>query len=208
MLGASEIDEILCEILPRKVWDEYCRKELAESLARYLSLLVRWNRTVNLTSVREPEDMVRRHLAESLCCAAALPGCESLLDLGSGAGFPGVPIQLMLPGIRVTLAESDAKKAAFLREAVRELGLPTQVFSGRAQALPCKSFACVCLRAVDPMTQALEAASVLAAECVCVVGSATMLGAYSAGLRGWILGGTQRCLGEGGSIICLFHRAG
>lgn len=208
MLDASEIDKILYTVLPENVWEHYRDREIAKSLTRYLSLLVTWNRVINLTSLRTSEDIVRRHLAESLCCATALPRCDSVLDLGSGAGFPGIPIQLMLPEMRVTLAESHAKKAAFLREVVRELALPTRVFVGRAQALPQRGFACVCLRAVDPMAQALEAASVLAAECVCIVGSTPMRQTYGVGLGGWVLGESGPCLGEGGSQIYLFRRHG
>ena len=96
-------------------------------LALYLDLLVKWNARTNLTAIREPEEMVRRHFGESLFAGVQVGGRvlqdASLLDFGSGAGFPGLPIQLLLPGLRVTLAESQGKKASFLREAVRTLGL-------------------------------------------------------------------------------------
>ncbi len=87
----------------------------------------------------------------------------SLLDFGSGAGFPGLPIQLLLPEVRVTLAESQGKKASFLREAVRTLGLSTEVWPSRVEAMPeiagvPRQFDVVTLRAVDNMEQALAEA--------------------------------------------------
>ena len=100
---------------------------LLEQLSAYLDLLVRWNTRLNLTAIREPEEIVERHFGESLFTARHLPSGETLLDFGSGAGFPGLPIQLALPWLRVTLAESQKKKSSFLREAVRVLGFSTEV---------------------------------------------------------------------------------
>ena len=103
-------------------------------LSVYLDLLVKWNARTNLTAIREPEEMVRRHFGESLFAGVQIAGRvgkdASLLDFGSGAGFPGLPIQLLLPGVRVTLAESQGKKASFLREAVRTLGLQHRSMGG------------------------------------------------------------------------------
>ena len=136
---------------------------LYEKLSHYLDLLVRWNARTNLTAIREPEEMVRRHFGESLFAARHLAGRLSpeatLLDFGSGAGFPGLPIQLALPNLRVTLAESQGKKASFLREAVRTLGLKTEVLSARVESMPTeRQFEAVTLRAVDHMQEALTAA--------------------------------------------------
>jgi 16S rRNA (guanine527-N7)-methyltransferase len=127
-------------------------------LAVYLELLLKWNARTNLTAIREPDEMVRRHFGESLFCGLHLPAeATTVLDLGSGAGFPGLPIQLLRPELRVTLAESQHKKASFLREAVRVLGLETEVWSGRAELLE-KKFSVVTLRAVDNMEVAMAAA--------------------------------------------------
>ncbi|MGB9407525.1 MAG: 16S rRNA (guanine(527)-N(7))-methyltransferase RsmG [Terracidiphilus sp.] len=127
----------------------------------YLSLILRWNARVNLTAIRDEEGILSRHFVESIACARALPaGIQTLLDFGSGAGFPGIPIALCRPEIAVTLAESQGKKAAFLREAVRLLGVTTLVHSGRAETL-CSQFDCVTLRAVDKMELAVQAASKL-----------------------------------------------
>ena len=132
-------------------------------LSHYLDLLLRWNARTNLTAIREPEEIVRRHFGESLFAARHLANRLSpdatLLDFGSGAGFPGLPIQLWLPNLRVTLAESQGKKASFLREAVRTLGLKTEVWSSRVESMPAeRQFEAVTLRAVDRMQEALAAA--------------------------------------------------
>lgn len=133
--------------------------DLARAFEDYLILLVRWNARVNLTAIRNEEGILLRHFVESIACARLLPsGIASLLDFGSGAGFPGIPIALCRPEIVVTLAESQGKKAAFLSEAVRVLGVNAKVHSGRAEVL-CNVFDCVCLRAVDKMSEAVQVAA-------------------------------------------------
>jgi 16S rRNA (guanine527-N7)-methyltransferase len=133
---------------------------LAGGFEAYLSLLLRWNARVNLTAVRDEGGILSRHFVESI--ARALPaGIATLLDFGSGAGFPGIPIALCRPEIAVTLAESQGKKAAFLHEAVRTLGISARVHSARGESL-LEQFDCVTLRAVDRMPQAVKAASRLA----------------------------------------------
>jgi 16S rRNA (guanine527-N7)-methyltransferase len=133
---------------------------LVEKLSLYLDLLLKWNARTNLTAIREPEEIVRRHFGESVFTGVHLPEAETLLDFGSGAGFPGLPIQLLRPGLKVTLAESQNKKASFLREAVRELDLQTEVWGGRVEAMPpSRQFDVVTLRAVDNMEAALAMAA-------------------------------------------------
>jgi 16S rRNA (guanine527-N7)-methyltransferase len=134
---------------------------LLPRLSTYLDLLLKWNARTNLTAIRDPEEIVRRHFGESLFAARHLdPGVLTLLDFGSGAGFPGLPIALLRPDIQVTLAESQNKKATFLREAVRTLALPTEVWSGRVESMPAtRQFHTVTLRAVDNMTAAVAAAA-------------------------------------------------
>lgn len=129
---------------------------LPGKLVTYLDLLLRWNARTNLTAVRDPEEIVQRHFGESIFAAECLrphvqEGTE-VLDLGSGAGFPGIPIQLLFPEVRVCLAESQGKKAAFLREAVRALGLRSEVWARRVEEMPDERvFGVVALRAVDRM---------------------------------------------------------
>jgi 16S rRNA (guanine527-N7)-methyltransferase len=151
---------------------------LASQLLLYLDLILKWNARgpgspagspagvgINLTAIRTPEDIVRRHFGESLFTAAHLGPCSSLLDFGSGAGFPGLPIQLAHPTLPVTLAESRARKAAFLQEAVRTLQLPTEVWPHRVESLPAaRTFSAVTLRAVDSMPAALAGAALRATD--------------------------------------------
>lgn len=133
----------------------------ALQFADYLALFLRWNARTNLSAVRDEEGILRRHFVESIAAARALPaGITTLLDFGSGGGFPGLPIALCRPEIAVTLAESQGKKAAFLQEAVRVLGLSTKVHAQRAELLT-ERFDCVTLRAVDHMEKAVEAAAQL-----------------------------------------------
>ena len=96
-----------------------------EMLARYLVLLAKWNRIYNLTAIREPERMVTHHVLDSLAVLPHLARRDELrlIDIGSGGGVPGIPLAIARPSWRVTLNDSNAKKGAFLRQAVSELGL-------------------------------------------------------------------------------------
>lgn len=133
---------------------------LAAKLAAYLELLLRWNAKTNLSAIREPEAMVLRHFGESLQCADGLPAAlGTLLDYGSGGGFPGVLCALRRPELAVALAESQGKKAAFLREVCRTLELTATVHGDRVEAMPsARRFDAVTLRAVDRMEAACLAA--------------------------------------------------
>jgi len=109
-----------------------------ERLLDYVALLVKWNRTYNLTAIRDPHAMVAHHLLDSLAVLPHLPLGEErarLADAGSGAGLPGIPLAIARPGWRIALAESNQKKSAFLRQAAIELRLPNvDVHEGRVQA--------------------------------------------------------------------------
>jgi 16S rRNA (guanine527-N7)-methyltransferase len=91
----------------------------------YAGLLVEWNARSNLTAITKPGDVAVKHFLDSLTClmAMGMPGAGRLVDVGSGAGFPGLPIKIACPQLRVTLVESTAKKVEFCRHVVRELGL-------------------------------------------------------------------------------------
>lgn len=148
-------------------------------ISTYIDLLVRWNSRVNLTAIRAPEEIVTRHFGESLFGArhlfplgAQIPvetedrsvaqyeqARGLLVDVGSGAGFPGLPIKIWSPRTRVTLIESNHKKVAFLREVIRALTLTDiDVHSGRAEDFPQNSAATVTLRAVERFDQILPTA--------------------------------------------------
>lgn len=108
-----------------------------ERLLGYVQLLAKWNRTYNLTAIRDPLAMVTQHLLDSLAVLPHLALAEHarLADAGSGAGLPGIPLAIARPSWEVVLVESSAKKAAFLRQAKIELALDNvDVHEGRAQA--------------------------------------------------------------------------
>jgi 16S rRNA (guanine527-N7)-methyltransferase len=146
-------------------------------LASYLDLLLRWNARINLTAVSDPEQIVTRHFGESLFAARQLYPAQSpatggwrLIDLGSGPGFPGLPIKIWAPALRTTLLESNQRKATFLREVVRALQLAgVEVLAIRAEAyagqisndkLPISNCT-VTLRAVERFHQVLPTAVAL-----------------------------------------------
>src|SRR5690606_21591764 len=102
----------------------------------YLAPLQRWNATYNPTAVRDPRQMVTLHLLDSLAMHPHVAGIDTLADLGTGPGLPGIPLALAFPALQVTLVESSGKKARFLREAVRTLRLGNaRVAESRAEAL-------------------------------------------------------------------------
>jgi len=97
---------------------------VTDRIAAYISLLLKWNRTISLTTVTDPTEILKFHFGESIFAASAVNFDQSrLADVGSGAGFPGLPLVLVVPSLGVTLIESNAKKCAFLSEVVRELHL-------------------------------------------------------------------------------------
>ena len=96
---------------------------LAEPLLAYLALLARWNATYNLTAIRDPREMIGKHLLDSLAMQPFVRDLGTLADLGTGPGLPGIPLAIARPGLQVTLVESNGKKARFLREAARQLKL-------------------------------------------------------------------------------------
>jgi 16S rRNA (guanine527-N7)-methyltransferase len=133
----------------------------------YIDLLIRWNARINLTAIRTPEEIVTRHFGESLFAARhllgpahQLPATPGLADLGSGAGFPGVPMKLWSPETPVTLIESNQKKVTFLREVIRALTLTDiNVYSRRAETLPSAAASLVTLRAVESFETILPTAA-------------------------------------------------
>jgi len=130
---------------------------LAEPLLAYLALLHRWNGTYNLTAIRDPRQMVTVHLLDSLSMAGHV-ATGRLADLGTGPGLPGIPLAIAHPGLQVTLVESNGKKARFLREALRQLGLGNaRVAESRAEAVPdAGAFDLLTARALDRLAGILE----------------------------------------------------
>lgn len=107
---------------------------LAERLDTYAALLVEWNQKMNLTAITEPTDLVIKHFVDSLSAAKMLPDGEfSLIDVGTGAGFPGVPLALYREDCHLTLLDSLQKRLTFLETLCRELGLPVTCIHARAE---------------------------------------------------------------------------
>lgn len=158
-LTPSEITRLLIPFLPA------LPEGLAGKLSLYLELLLKWNARTNLTAIRTPEEIVTRHFGESLFTGTVLAPTHTLLDYGTGAGFPGLPIALLRPDLRVTLAESQNKKVSFLREAVRLLNIPVDIWAKRVEEMPpSQRFDTVTLRAVDAMVPAIQGAEPRAAH--------------------------------------------
>lgn len=106
-----------------------------ESFLRYLRELQTWNRKINLTTITEDRDIIIRHFLDSLTPVRLLSGVESLLDIGAGGGFPGLPLKIALPSIKITLMDSVEKKVNFIRHISRTLGLKdVGAISGRVES--------------------------------------------------------------------------
>ncbi len=185
------------------------------SISMYIDILIRWNARINLTAIRDPEEIVTRHFGESFFAAchlfpdpsvdAAAKGPQNaaltnvakkerpsaandhrlaVADLGSGAGFPGLPIKLWVPNIALTLIESNQKKATFLREVARALTLTdVNIQNARAEILSPATFDVVTVRAVERFAETLATAANLlvpAGRVALLIGSSQVVAAQSA----------------------------
>ncbi len=136
-------------------------------ISTYIDILLHWNSCINLTAIRDPAEIVTRHFGESLFAARHLfPPVSSVLndvavaDLGSGAGFPGIPLKLWASDIVLTLVESNHKKATFLREVARALTLTgINIHNARAESLAGTVFDTITLRAVERFEAILPTAA-------------------------------------------------
>lgn len=157
----SRIAELLAPFLGPQLLSDF----QLDAIATYLNLLLKWNAKVNLTSVGDPEQIISRHFGESLFAARRLfPDGDSeqtAIDVGSGAGFPGLAIKIAVPSLQTTLVESNNRKATFLREVIRALGLRSvTVLAERAEQVSLRADL-VTFRAVEKFENALSAASSL-----------------------------------------------
>ena len=125
-----------------------------QKLLDYLALMTKWNKVHNLTAVREPEDMVTLHLLDSLSVISLIPS-GALLDVGSGAGLPGIPLALANPDLQITVLDSSHKKTSFMRQAKAELAISNlQVICGRVEAYkPESPFSGVVSRAFSDLSE-------------------------------------------------------
>jgi 16S rRNA (guanine527-N7)-methyltransferase len=148
-VNEDRISELLSPFLKRTALST----QQLSTVRTYIELLLKWNSTINLTAIRSPEEIVRRHFGESFFAASRiLPNQNSdasLIDIGAGAGFPGLPAKILVPGIALTLIESNQRKGTFLREIVRALGLPNvRIEMSRAESLDIQAEV-ITLRAVE-----------------------------------------------------------
>ena len=112
--------------------------EQLKLLGRHVDLLLKWNKSINLTAITDPDDIAEKHVLDSLAVVAVLPQ-GSLMDAGAGAGFPGIPIAIARPELEVCLVDSVQKKVAFLKSALAELRLPkTKAYAVRLEGNPSK----------------------------------------------------------------------
>lgn len=166
-MDASRIAELLEPFLGKEI----LHTSQLDDISTYIDILQRWNARVNLTAIRNPDEIVTRHFGESLFAARHLFPITSahsavkafeLADIGSGAGLPGIPIKLWAPEISLTLIESNHKKATFLREVTRILTLTNiNIQNTRAESLTRKKFDMVTLRAVEHFESTLPIAASL-----------------------------------------------
>lgn len=136
-------------------------RETSQRLAIYFDLLKRWNSKINLVAPATISAAPGRHFQDSLQLMPHIPsGAETLLDLGSGGGFPGLVIALdaaqTKPSLHVTLVEADQRKAAFLRTVIRETGVSAEVIAKRIEATPQRSADIISARALAPLPQLLQ----------------------------------------------------
>ncbi len=135
---------------------------LADQIRRYVDLLLLWNQTISLTAIRQPKEILYRHFGESMFAVQAVPirtGC--LVDVGAGAGFPGLAVKLLVPELKLVLIESNRKKVAFLKEVNRRLDLANvEVMAQRFEdvGLSQASAEYVTARAVGSTTQLMALA--------------------------------------------------
>ena len=132
-------------------------RETRERLDEFSALVLTWNKRINLVGPSKPEELEHRHVADCVQVAGLIQGrALAVADLGSGAGFPGLVISICRPDLRVVCVESDARKGAFLREAVRRLDLNTEVRNARIEATAPLDAPVVTARALAPLPRLLD----------------------------------------------------
>lgn len=124
-----------------------------QKLLDYLALMQKWNKVHNLTAVRDADEMVTLHLLDSLVVLPFIDA-KNLLDVGSGAGLPGIPLAICLPDLQVTVIDSNSKKVSFMRQAKAELGITNiEVLGGRVEEIaPARKFEIIISRAFSDLS--------------------------------------------------------
>ncbi len=112
---------------------DYCDSETASKFVSYYQLLLEWNERINLTAITDPKGVAERHFADSLLALSLIPQGAKVIDVGTGAGFPGIPLKLVRPDIELTLLDSLNKRIVFLNFVLKELGIEADTFHMRAE---------------------------------------------------------------------------
>ncbi len=138
---------------PRLALDSGLSSLAEPQIQHYLDLLVKWNHKINLTAEKDPENILKRHIFDSLQYCRALKPDFRAMDIGSGAGFPGIPLKIIFPEMPLVLVESQRKRCSFLETVIRELELDqAEVINARAEDIPAQQegqFDAVIFRAVS-----------------------------------------------------------
>jgi 16S rRNA (guanine527-N7)-methyltransferase len=197
-----------------------------EQVSKYIDILMRWNAKMNLTAIRDPENIVMRHFGESFYLARKLAewgisrrsadtgeGSAKVVDVGSGAGFPGIPLKIACPSVGLTLVEAQQRKAVFLKEVLRALELEAEVINVRAEELArsrAESADVVTLRAVERFEAVLPTAARLVrpkGHLAFLVGSGQVETAQNL-LRHWSFAPPEAIPGAKSRVILLANQGG
>lgn len=206
MSGASSDKERSLRLIP-------VSRETESRLIRFVDLLTTWQKTTNLISPATLPEIWTRHIADSLQLFPLVPDARLWIDLGSGGGFPGIPIACLLadvPGAHMHLVESNQKKAAFLREAARTLSLPVTIHPDRienfAQGFDGKADV-ICARALAPLVKLLpDVYSLLKAGTKCLFPKGQDVGAeLTEASKYWTIGYEMVPSKTGGGQILIVH---
>lgn len=142
-----------------------------DRLSAFLELLAKWNKTYNLTAIRDPREMVTHHLLDSLAVLPHVEGVSTLADVGSGGGLPGIPLAIARPELRLTSVEASQKKAAFQQQAKIDLGLDNvSIHCGRIESLS-GTFDAAISRAFSELADFVRLAGPLSARLLAMKGA-------------------------------------
>lgn len=163
--GSTEWKDII--ICGAKYFDVEIGSEEAGKFSIHAGELIKWNLKTNLTTITDPFEVAVKHFLDSLAPAGIIPPRSSMLDMGSGGGFPGIPLKIILPSLSVSLVDSSRKKVSFLKHVIRTLGLEgINAFQARVENLSenKERFDVVICRAFSSLDKFIESASPVLAE--------------------------------------------
>ncbi|MFO7665865.1 MAG: 16S rRNA (guanine(527)-N(7))-methyltransferase RsmG [Desulfobacterales bacterium] len=163
--GSAEWEEII--INGAKLFDVQVGSDEAGQFSTHAGELIKWNSKINLSAITDPLEVAVKHFLDSLAPARMIPAGSSMLDIGSGGGFPGIPLKVILPSLSVTLVDSSRKKISFLKHVLRTLGLEgIDACQARVEDLPesRERFDVVICRAFSSLDRFIESAFPVLAE--------------------------------------------